>query len=86
MNRKSYIAIVECTPMGYEHRKTKSWRVDGRGVGNVLGWIQWFGRWRQYAFSPNTRTVYSAGCLEDIAAFCARANHEHRASLKARKQ
>ena len=32
-----------------------------------LGEIRWFGRWRQYAFFPLENTLYSAGCMRDIA-------------------
>lgn len=36
---------------------------------NVLGVVRWFGRWRQYAFFPKSDTLYSRGCLRDIADF-----------------
>lgn len=35
----------------------------------ILGEIRWLGRWRQYVFFPAYDTIYSAGCLEDIATF-----------------
>jgi len=42
-------------------------RPDDEAAG-TLGYIEWFGRWRQYVFVPLETTVYSAGCLADIAA------------------
>ena len=35
----------------------------------VLGHIQWFGRWRKYAFFPFSETVYETQCLTDIVNF-----------------
>jgi hypothetical protein len=78
---KVYVNFYEGYAIGYENRKTKMWRVDGQGFHNVLGWILWFGRWRQYAFQPNMATTYSAGCLEDIAKFVVEKNREHREHL-----
>ena len=35
----------------------------------TLGTIKWFGRWRQYAYFPNSDTVYEKQCLKDISSF-----------------
>jgi hypothetical protein len=48
--------------------KTQVWRVETRH-GDPLGTVRWFGRWRQYTFQPSPATIYSAGCLTDIADF-----------------
>lgn len=34
----------------------------------VLGEIKWLGRWRQYAFFPESRTVWNPECMDDIKA------------------
>jgi hypothetical protein len=34
-----------------------------------LGIITWYTAWRQYIFKPNKDTVYSIGCMIDIARF-----------------
>lgn len=34
-----------------------------------LGEIRWFGRWRKYAFFPESQTVFESQCLGDIAEF-----------------
>lgn len=34
-----------------------------------IGEIRWYGPWRQYCFVPFIDTIYSAGCLRDIADF-----------------
>lgn len=48
--------------------KTQVWRVETR-YGDLLGIVRWFGRWRQYTFWPSNETLYSAGCLHDVADF-----------------
>ena len=34
-----------------------------------IGVIRWYPQWRQYCFFPTEGTVYSKGCLKDIANF-----------------
>lgn len=55
--------------------------VTNRRSGQLLGTIRWFGAWRQYVFAPAAQTLYSAGCLVDVAAFM----HEKRDERKAAK-
>jgi len=50
-------------------RKTGMWRVESRNHGFLLGMIQWNGQWRQYCFFPEVQTVWSEGCLRDLADF-----------------
>lgn len=50
--------------------------------GNVLGRIQWYGRWRQYTFDPVSCTTFNRACLDDLARFLQRLNDEHRTKPK----
>lgn len=71
---------LEFTEYPNEGRKTRIWRVVGRGQGRPpLGWVRWFGRWRQYVFFPDAETVYNHGCLSVLAAFCDEQTRTHRA-------
>jgi hypothetical protein len=36
----------------------------------TLGVIRWFGRWRKYAFFPESDRVFEQTCLREIADFC----------------
>ena len=63
--------------------RTYRWQVLG-ARGDVLGWISWFARWRQYCFDPRESTTYNNLCLRDLAAFIERVNSEHRAARAAR--
>jgi hypothetical protein len=58
------LVFVGDSPSG----KTQIWRVETK-YGDLLGVVRWFGRWRQYTFWPSSETLYSAGCLSDIADF-----------------
>ena len=50
--------------------KTNIFRVYSK-MGDFLGQIRWFGRWRKYCFSTNAgQTVYfDKDCLKDITHF-----------------
>jgi hypothetical protein len=48
--------------------KTHRWQVRTKG-GDTLGFILWFSRWRQYSLAPVEDSVWSSGCLQDVAAF-----------------
>lgn len=50
-------------------QKTSIWTAVASG-GEPLGTVKWFGRWRCYAFFPDTNTVFEKTCLRDIAQFC----------------
>jgi hypothetical protein len=56
---------------------TTTWWVRAKRDRAVLGEIHWHGAWRQYVVAPMESTIFSAGCLDDIAAFC-RAVHQVR--------
>lgn len=49
--------------------KTEIWSCLNIKSGKELGKVKWYGPWRQYCFSPSQPSVYSAGCMEDIAGF-----------------
>lgn len=49
--------------------KTKIYGVANKRSGKQLGQIQWYGPWRQYVFFPYMGTLYSRGCLQDVASF-----------------
>lgn len=76
-----FIRVVERDPS--KSRKTRTFAVLNKRSGGVLGRIKWHGPWRQYVFVPQMidQTIYSAGCLTDIADFIVAANVRQRAGL-----
>ena len=64
---------IEFRPSAVQPPKTLRFDVltkGGEKVGGVLlGRVQWWGRWRKYAFFPLGGTLYEPTCLRDIAAF-----------------
>ena len=49
--------------------KTAIWRCQSRRSGDVLGYVHWYGPWRQYCFFPAEESVFNDGCLLDIVDF-----------------
>ena len=49
----------------------------------LLGEIRWYAQWRQYAFYPESGTVFEKQCLADIKEFCIELNE--RQQLKRKK-
>lgn len=58
-------------------RKTSVWEICNT-TGSLLGSVKWFGRWRQYCFSPSVMTTFNAECLNDIARFLKETNDARR--------
>jgi len=71
-------------------KKTYNTKVYSAQYGNLLGVIRWYGPWRQYAFFPESSTLYSAGCLQDIQNhiifLMERRRHEKSLENKGRKE
>lgn len=65
-----YLNFVE---VPYPTRKTKVFEVRAKSNGFQLGMIGWHGGWRQYVFTPtrSEETIWSEGCLRDLADFIA---------------
>ena len=59
--------------------KTKVWEVTSKQRRNRLGSVRWHAPWRQYTFQPaaQVHTIFSAGCLRDIAGFVKDAQARH---------
>ncbi len=51
-------------------KTTKRWVVFNARDDGFLGEVKWYSSWRQYVFFPTgQRTLFSAGCLRDMARF-----------------
>ena len=68
---------VECLPRP-QNRKTDIWVVTATRGGDKLGEVSWFGRWRQYVFSPVASTHFNHVCLVDLAGFLDQVNKARR--------
>lgn len=58
----TWLRFEDDTVPGARTQRLIVWSIRGPR----LGAIQWFGRWRQYAFFPEAETVFNRGCLQDI--------------------
>lgn len=70
--------------IGGPQPKTRVWEVRNTAARVGLGYVRWFGRWRQYSFNPEAELVFEKTCLRAIADFCERKTREHYASKKRR--
>ncbi len=69
-----------------QHDKTSEWNCLNQG-GTFLGRVAWYAPWRQYCFyTEDDETVFSAGCLRDIAEFMTELRKHELASREAATQ
>lgn len=52
-------------------RQRNAYAIVNRSAGEVIGSIDWHAQWRQYVFEARENTIWSVGCLNDVAAFMA---------------
>lgn len=61
-----HFVLVDEKPKIY---RTTVWSCQNNKSGEELGVVKWYGPWRQYCYFPAQPSVYSAGCMDDIANF-----------------
>ena len=66
--------------------KTKTWKVQNRETLEILGTIEWFGRWRKYTFAPKPDMVFEETCLRDISEFIQQETSNQRKAAAARRK
>jgi hypothetical protein len=49
--------------------KTAVYHVVSKSSGQSLGRIYWYGPWRQYIFEPESETIWSCGCMQEVMNF-----------------
>jgi len=73
------VYICQCHNKG---KKTKCFAIrrdDNTGLADLLGLIEWSGRWWQYVFTPlKQSTIWSAGCMNNIVLFMQEQNQKQR--------
>ena len=52
-----------------DKKKTQTYAVRNIKSQFILGWVKWYGPWRQYCFFTDGNTIFSEGCLKDIELF-----------------
>jgi len=60
-----YIYIIQTK----KHEKTEEYTVVNRKSGTPLGWIKWYGAWRQYCFFPWFDSVFNIECLKFVSEY-----------------
>jgi hypothetical protein len=78
--------FVRFVDLGYTASgKTYRWQVQPKGTEGSLGEVRWFCRWRKYTFFPEPGTTFDAGCLSQIAGFCAAESTRKHIEIAARR-
>jgi hypothetical protein len=54
----------------------KNWRCDNHKYQQVLGWVSYYARWKEWEFMPEPDTGYTIVCLRDITDFLDQLNKE----------
>ncbi len=65
-------------PKGKTHVFEVWTKNNDQTLGEKLGEIRWFGRWRKYSFFPASGTLYEEACLQDITDYLKLQNKIHR--------
>ena len=73
-------------------RKTTKWNCLNSNSGNLLGYVEWYGAWRQYTFSTYSpafsyeyiNIILNKGCLDDISDFLDQLNKAQRSKWKSK--
>ena len=84
-----YIHFEETPNLG---KKTSKWECMNSKSKYTLGWVYWYGAWRQYVFepwvSPSTSIyegeIFNKGCLDDISDFLDQLNKNQRGKWKSK--
>ena len=67
---------VEC-----QKKKTKTFNVISNHTNENIGEISFYGGWRCYIFEPDRHTIFSYGCMIEIAEFVNKLTKEWKESL-----
>lgn len=58
--------------------KTSQWVCHKVDSCVTLGFIKWYGAWRQYCFFPEGSTIFNKGCMLDVTDFIDQLMEERR--------
>jgi len=75
---KTEYEYIQFNEIAHESRKTRLFDCYNKRSLDVLGFVHWYSPWRQYCFSPSSKTVYSSGCLRDVQDFITQLMEERR--------
>lgn len=67
-------------------RKTRVVEVVSVSSNKTLGWIKWFGQWRQYVFLPEQGTLWNPDCLRQLASEAEKMTRGHREGLRRERE
>jgi len=63
------VAIGKHTSISVEEvagGRTTRYRVMAKRPHHIIGWVRWYGPWKEWCFLPLEGTIWSADCLRDV--------------------
>lgn len=78
----SYIKIK----LARKNEKTNIYCVKTKKDDILLGFIKWYGAWRQYCFMPEDNMIFNSTCLELITEFLKDINIKYRKNWVQKKE
>lgn len=74
----THIEVTDISDNIKPPRKTKTWEVRNKYDNGFIGNIQWFGRWRKYAFYPQHDCVFEEVCMRELSDFIVEQTKAHK--------
>lgn len=66
-----------------EKPKTKVFKILSKHDNSELGFVYWYGQWRQYVYDPDmNQIIWSYDCLKELTYFINSLNNQHKLNLK----
>lgn len=66
--KKEY-KFIEIFEAGHDENKRPYYVVNNKKSCCALGYIEWYGPWKQHVFNPSENAAFNNTCLRDIAGF-----------------
>lgn len=63
------IKYIHFNKLNNTGKKTEMYEILSISRDALLGYIKWYGPWRQYCFFPECDTIFNKGCLNTINEF-----------------
>jgi hypothetical protein len=86
---KTQYKYIEFKEVPHRQKFKVKWRCfnSSRRVDEVsIGFVDYYHAWRQWVYNPFHATVYSQGCLSDIAHFIGQLNAQAQEKTKSKKR
>jgi len=64
VKQNKYIRIIEVPEP--RHKDSESHLIFNKSSSDVIGWLEYYPKWRQYVFSSGDNIIWNNTCLETV--------------------